>query len=93
MATVRIPSVARKLLLALTVCAAAGATGCMTESANISRPGTIDVQRRRAVRLDPYPDNNIAPKIVGGRPRDFQYDRSETDRARLLREAWWGYPF
>ena len=65
----------------------------MTERANIGMPGTIDVQRRRAIRLDPYPNQDIAPEIVGGRPREYDEDRSEANRAKLLREAWWGYPF
>ena len=65
----------------------------MTQGVNLSMPGTIDVQRRRAIRLDPYPNQRIAPEIVGGRPRDYDMDRSETDRAKLLREAWWGWPF
>lgn len=77
----------------LCCCAALIATGCMTQSANISMPGTIDVQRRRAIRLDPYPNQHIAPEIVGGRPRDYDMDRSETNRSKLLREAWWGLPF
>ena len=65
----------------------------MTDPANIYGPGTIEVQQRRAVRLDPYPDQDIAPEIVGGRPRDYNKGRSETNRAKLLREAWWGWPF
>lgn len=65
----------------------------MTERANIYAPGPIEVQQRRAVRLDPYPNPDIAPEIVGGRPREYDEDRSETNRAKLLREAWWGWPF
>ena len=65
----------------------------MTERVNIGMPGTMDVQQRRAIRLDPYPNPDIAPEIVGGRPRDYDADRSEANRAKLLREAWWGYPF
>ena len=65
----------------------------MTQRANISMPGTMEVQQRRAIRLDPYPNQRIAPEIEGGRPRDYAIDRSETNRAKLLREAWWGWPF
>jgi hypothetical protein len=67
--------------------------GCMTQQCNLSQPGTIDQQRRRAVRLDPYPDQRIGPEIEGGRPREYDLDRAEPDRAGLLREAWWGWPF
>lgn len=84
--------VRRALLLAWALCCALSATGCMTQPTNFSQPGPIDVQQRRAIRLDPYPNQRIAPEIVGGRPREYQADRSEVDRARLLREAWWGFP-
>jgi hypothetical protein len=83
----------RWLLVGVACCALLSVSGCMTQRANISMPGTIDVQRRRAVRLDPYPNQEIAPEIVGGRPREFDEDRSEANRAKLLREMWWGAPF
>jgi hypothetical protein len=65
----------------------------MTDPVNWRQPGTIAEQQRRAVRLDPYPNNNIAPEIDGGRPREFLIDRSEVNRARLLRESWFGAPY
>jgi hypothetical protein len=77
--------------LAAVLCAAH--VGCMTDPINWRQPGTIQAQQRRAVRLDPYPNNTIAPEVVGGRPRDFQVDRSEVNRARLLQEYWFGIPF
>ncbi len=83
----------QRWLLTALVIVASSLAGCMTQPTNVYAPGTIDVQRRRAVRLDPYPNQDIAPEIVGGRPRDFQEDRSEANRAGLLREAWWGLPF
>jgi hypothetical protein len=83
----------RRILCLAALCLLPALGGCMTERCNLSQPGTIDQQRRRAVRLDPYPDQAIAPPIVGGRPRDFDLDRAEPERAGLLREAWWGWPF
>jgi hypothetical protein len=83
----------RALLAVIAAGLCAAQSGCMTDPVNWRQPGTIQQQQRRAVRLDPYPNNNIAPEIVGGRPREFQVDRSEVDRARLLREAWFGAPF
>ena len=83
----------RRILLTAGCCGAMLLGGCMTERVNLSMPGTIDVQRRRAIRLDPYPNQHIAPEIEGGRPRDYDIDRSETDRSKLLREVWWGWPF
>jgi len=68
------------------------AGGCAPLSYQLSNPGTIQTQRLRAVRFDPYPDNNIAPEIVGGRPLDFQVDRAEANRARLVREGFFGFP-
>jgi hypothetical protein len=70
----------------------AALSGCMTEAVNLWQPGTIGAQQRRAIRLDPYPNNDIAPEIVGGRPLEYQVDRSEVNRARLLRESWFGAP-
>ncbi len=68
------------------------AGGCSSLPYQLANPGTIQTQRLRAVRFDPYPDNKIAPEIVGGRPLDFQVDRSETNRARLVREGFFGFP-
>jgi len=91
-----LPPIAKPLrvaaLLALWI-AISAAAGCMTQRSNIAAPGTMEIQQRRAIRLDPYPNEDIAPEIVGGRPREYQEDRSEAERAKLLREAWWGLPF
>ena len=80
----------RVALVVFTTGLCAALSGCMTDPINLWDPGTMAQQQRRAVRLDPYANNNIAPELVGGRPRDFQFDRSEVDRARLLRESWFG---
>lgn len=46
------------------------------------RPGPAPEQRQVAQRFDPYPDQDIAPDIVGGRPRDYQQPLAEPARAR-----------
>ena len=48
-------------------------------------PGTIEQQRARASRFDPYADNFAAPPIEGGRPREFSRPRSEPTRSGDLR--------
>ena len=93
MKTQQLAPIAWRVLSITALCAGLMLTGCMTQPTNVYAPGTIEMQRRRAIRLDPYPDQDIAPEIVGGRPREYDKDRSETNRAKLLREAWWGSPF
>ena len=40
-------------------------------------PGTIGDQRERAVIYDPFPNNDLGPPIVGGRPLGFDLPQSE----------------
>lgn len=53
------------------------ATGCQTRL-NLGPPGTIGMQRDRAVLHDPFPRDDLGPAIVGGRPRGFDIPRAET---------------
>ena len=61
-----------------------GMVGCNTYSGqtNLLNPGTAAEQRRRAERFDPYPENDIGPEVVGGRPRDYPEPVSQPERAR-----------
>ena len=45
-------------------------------------PGSADYQRAWAQRYDPYPENQVGPEVLGGRPREFEETRSEPQRAR-----------
>ncbi|MGW8256835.1 MAG: membrane or secreted protein [Thermoguttaceae bacterium] len=45
-------------------------------------PGTIQEQQRRAVRFDPYPENEPGPTIAGVRPRGYENPIAEPARAR-----------
>ncbi len=52
------------------------ATGCGMRP-NWGPPGTVAEQRNRAVLYDPYPNNDLAPPIMGGRPPGFEQPRAE----------------
>ncbi|MEN6497868.1 MAG: membrane or secreted protein [Thermoguttaceae bacterium] len=64
-------------------------TGC--QSLGMPRlfgPGPASVQQARAVQFDPYPEDKIAPEIVGGRPQAYQNPPPETARARFNPFNW-----
>lgn len=50
---------------------------------NLFRPGTAAQQRAAAVEHDPFPENNIGPEIVGGRPLGYQAGVPEADRMTM----------
>ena len=58
------------LILAMT-------TGCFGYRPNFGSQGTIGQQRNEAVIHDPFPSNELAPPIMGGRPRGFDRPFSE----------------
>jgi len=43
-------------------------------------PGTIGMQRSRAMVHDPFPSNELGPPIVGGRPPGFDLPKSQADQ-------------
>ncbi len=49
---------------------------------HLLHPGTAGYQRHNAEQFDPYPQNDVGPEIVGGRPIDYQIPRSEVERTR-----------
>ena len=49
-------------------------------------PGSLSQQRERASVFDPFANNEVAPAIVGGRPRDFQKPTNEATRAQPYRD-------
>ncbi len=63
-----------------------GLTGCRSSRSPFRPPGTIKKQQFNATVFDPYADNDIAPEVVGGRPKDFQKPLSEPDRSRLFQK-------
>ncbi|MBM3998350.1 MAG: membrane or secreted protein [Planctomycetes bacterium] len=52
-------------------------------------PGTAPYQQYQATLHDPYPDSDLGPEVVGGRPREFQKPLAEPVRSRWLRDSWW----
>lgn len=61
--------------------------GCAGPNSSIAPPslfgpGSASTQQQRAIRYDPYPENDPAPPIVGGRPRSYEQPIPEVDRAR-----------
>ena len=60
---------------------------CLTGCFNLAppqwlHPGDAPSQRKRAVRFDPYPENETGPKMVGTRPREFADPLAEPARSR-----------
>ena len=49
---------------------------------NWCSPGTARQQQLIAEQYDPYPENDIAPAVVGGRPLGYMNPPAETLRAR-----------
>ena len=46
-------------------------SGCGTGPRLFQPSGTIGYQRSQAVLHDPFPNNDLGPPIMGGRPREF----------------------
>jgi hypothetical protein len=81
--------------LVLVVCPVIAAAGC----ASVGRPewldpGPVRNQQRRAVRFDPFMQNDIGPSTLreytildGTRPRDYAEPVAEVNRPR-----WWSQP-
>lgn len=67
-------------------------TGCQgLDRPRWFNPGPAEYQQRQAVRFDPYPDNDIGPPVVGGRPPSYSTQPPEVTRARWTRGQW-GFP-
>jgi hypothetical protein len=63
-------------------------TGCRGGHGPLfAAPGTKEAQQRRAVVHDPYPQNDIAPPLPDGRPRDYLYPLAEPVRTRAVADA------
>jgi hypothetical protein len=53
-----------------------------------SHPGSEQVQRRRALQYDPYPEHEIGPPVAGLRPREYDKPPPEPSRARWRDGNW-----
>jgi hypothetical protein len=57
--------------------------GCQsTAKPSLLHPGSAQTQQNRAVRFDPYPENEPGPTMVGVRPRGYENPIAEPSRAR-----------
>ncbi len=52
---------------------------------NFGPPGTIGMQRSRAVLYDPFPSDELGPAVVGGRPKGFERPQSEATNLQEVR--------
>ena len=67
--------------LALVVIVSLGAVGCADIAVpRLLHPGTEEYQQTRAERFDPYPQPDVAPDIVGGRPLQYIKPAPLTER-------------
>ncbi len=80
---VRAGMLAFALLISVAICGC-----CRTAMPSWSHPGTADAQRCRALRYDPYPENEPGPAVVGVRPREFDQPPPEPSRARWQDGNW-----
>ena len=63
--------------------------GCRgVASPDWTHPGTASVQQKRALRYDPYPENEPGPSMDGTRPREYANPPPETSRARWYLGNW-----
>jgi hypothetical protein len=82
--------IVHKRLLACAVCLV-WAGGCASGgNYDFWHPGNMQTQRIRAVVHDPYPDQDLAPPVVGGRPREFSEPLPEAVKNRIYTDSFWG---
>ncbi len=61
-------------------------------------PESEKTQVARASKFDPFPDPNMGPAVIGGRPQGFLNPRPEPDPNKTVRSDWFnpapgaGYP-
>lgn len=73
---------------ALLIVAVVGLSGCRgVYCPTLQGPGTAKYQREWAQRYDPYPESQVGPEVLGGRPKDFDDTRAEPQRARNFFQA------
>ena len=49
---------------------------------SLAHPRSADIQQKRALRYDPYPETKVGPEMVGVRPREYQNPPVEASRAK-----------
>jgi hypothetical protein len=76
----RISLICRATVLATLLVAVSGCSSGVRWP-NFWHPGPAGYQQHAALYHDPYPMNDVAPEIVGGRPREYQQQIPEAVRA------------
>lgn len=76
-------------VLAAGLLIAVGTSGCKSTAGPCwLHPGPAQTQQNRALRYDPYPENETGPAMVGARPREYQKPPPEASRARWFLGRW-----
>jgi len=79
----------RTIAFAISLSMFLGLAGCKSVAPpNLYHPGSAPIQQNRAVRFDPYPENEPGPTLVGVRPREYEKPIAETSRARWHLGNW-----
>lgn len=83
-------STAKRLQLVFVAAACLPLAACSEtffRTPKLLHPGPAPYQQARAEQFDPYPPNDVAPKIVGGRPLDYAVPANEVTRSRQYLSA------
>ncbi len=64
---------------------AIGIQGCHLAGPNFGPQGTFDYQRGQAVLHDPFPNNEVAPPIVGARAPGYTHPLPEPKNIQEFR--------
>jgi hypothetical protein len=60
-------------------------TGCPTiRMPQLANPGPAGYQRYNALQYDPYPLDDVAPPVAGGRPREYDRPIPEVKRGQAF---------
>ncbi len=71
------------LRLGFAVCASLVLTGCpKVRTPQWHSPGSAGYQRANALQFDPYPLDDVAPPVAGGRPREYDRPVPEVKRGQ-----------
>jgi hypothetical protein len=74
----------RARLIACLAMLAAFGCGPSTRMPNLFDPGNAATQQYNAVLHDPFPATEVAPEIVGGRPREYARPVPEVVRGQAF---------
>jgi hypothetical protein len=70
--------------VAIVLVAVLGGCNPTVERPDIFHPGPLLSQKQRAIQYDPYPDQDMGPRVEGGRPLDYDQQIPEVERSRFF---------